>query len=324
MGELSSDMQGTEEFADMGMEELGKSLPMQGDAPRGEAESGTRPDGGRAVNQGAREAQAAPGGTGAQGQEEKPADMSTPDLRTEIATLRNELQQAIRENRGYAALKSQLDKVQNELKARGAAPAAAPTLTPEQQSVADQQHAAEDYLKKFLGDNLDPLMRAKYGNIIEAIERQENDRSQAQFKGSVEQLCKEMNVPFESKNAEDFPLNPIFGKLIKADVEVYDTDPAAKARIDRIMGNWDPYELMMRAMRERSAAIQAQGARVQQQQQTAAKGGARTVKAGGAKPDDKQKYSAEDLGSMSEADRERAYDADPEAYEASIPRQGRR
>ena len=179
-------------------------------------------------------------------------------------------------------------------------------------------------IKKFFGDNLDPLMRAKYGPLIDAIERQESERNQSQFKGSVEQLCKEMNVPFESKNAEDFPLNPIFGKLIKADVEVYDTDPAAKARIDRIMGNWDPYELFMRAMKERSASIQAAGARVQQQQQAAAKGGARTLKPGGAKPDEKTKYSAEDLGAMSDADRERAYDEDPEAYEAAIPRQGRR
>ncbi len=324
MVELNSDMPGTEEFAGREMEELGRELPRQGEAPTGGAGS-QKADGGKAVGeQGGQGAQAAPGGSGAPAQGEQPAEMSTPDLKAEVAELRTRLDQAIRENRGYAALKSQVARLENELKARGAAPVQPSTLTPEQQSQADAQKAAEEYLKKFLADNLDPLMRERYGKYLETLERQQSNEAQIQFKGSVEQLAKDMNIPFESKNADDFPLNPILGRLINADMAAYETDPAAKARIDRILNTWDHNELFMRALKERSALIQAQGARVQQQQQRSAQGGGRALKPGGAKPDEKPKYNAEELGAMSEEDRERAFAADPEAFEAAIPKQGRR
>lgn len=324
MDNLNSEMPGTEEFEGMSEEELGNSLPRQGEAPKGESSSAapTKADGGKPV-QTSSEAKAASGGSGTQSQE-APADMSAAELKTEMAELRNRLENLTRENRSYAALRAQLDKVQNELKARGATQAPNPALTPEQQTQADAEAKATEYLKKFLNENIDPVLQQKYGPLLQMLQKQQSQESQNQFKGSVENLAKEMGIPFQSEKAEDFPLNPILGKLINADLAVYESDPAAKARIDRIIQNWEPHELFNRALLERSRAIQAAGVRVQQKQEVAAKGGQRALKAGGAKPEEKTKYSAEDLGAMSEEEREKAYADDPEAFEAAIPKQARR
>lgn len=322
MDNLNSEMPGTEEFEGMEMSELESQLPRQGEAPKGESAGApsTKADGGKSVQQ-SNGAEAAPGGSGEGG--EKPADMSAPDLKAEIAELRQQLQSLGRENRSYQALRAQFDKLQNELKSRGEQKPA-PTLTPEQQSQADAQRQAEEYLKKFLGDNLDPMLQAKYGPVLQMLQRQQSQEFQNQVKGTVESISKEMGIPFKSDKPEDYPLDPILGKILNADLAIYESDSAAKARVDRILNSGDPHELINRAIIERSKLIQAQGVRVQQQQTKAAKGGQRALKPGGAKPEEKTKFTAEDLGAMSEEEREAAYAADPEAYEAAIPKQGRR
>ena len=311
---LSSDMPGVEEFEGMEMEELGESLPRQGapgEEPRTNqtnrndsgqrAESKTTGGNEQKVEQAAAAGQLDP----------KPNDTSA-QLDAKIAALENTIQQMRRENRSTQALQSKVDRLENELKARSAA--ANPPLSPEQQAIEDQQQQAKKFLKEFFGQEMPTFLEEKYGHIIKAIERQEGERNQAEFKTAVERQCEAMGIPFKE-------VDPIFGKLLTADAQAYETDPAARARMDRIFQSWDPNELILRAVAERSKGIQAQGAKVQQQQAAAADKGGRALKPTGAKPADSGKRTLADVEAMSDEERD---DIPLEELEALVPRQKRR
>ncbi len=309
---LSSDMPGTEEFDGMSQEELGEALPVQG-APH------ARED--RQDDAGQRQGERAQGNQGAkskveraaaQGQLDPKPDDTPNELNLKIAALENTIQQMRRENRSTQALQSKVDRLENELKNRAAV--ASPPLSPEQQVLADQQAAAEKYLKQFLADNVPNILQDKYGHIVQAIERQEAERTQFALKSSIEKATGEMGVPFEE-------MDPIFKKLLTEDAQAAeDGDQVAKARIDRLFSTMDPSELVLRALRERTAANQAAGARVQQQAQKAADKGGRALKAGGAKPISEGKRSLADVEAMSDDERDKL---SMEELEALVPKQRR-
>lgn len=318
--QLSSDMPGTEEFEGMTEEELGAELPLQGapGAPKAEG-SQAKADGGPAVKSG----DAATTGAGsstkpaeaaaAAGQLDAKPDDTIRELQAKQAVLEQTIQQLRRENRSTQALQSRLDRLENEQKARAAA-AAAPTLSPEQQAQEAQRNEAVKFIKELLSQEMPTLLQEKYGHIIQAIERQEGERNQQQFRTSVEQTCKEMNIPFEE-------MNPIFGKLLRDDIAAAQNgDAAAQARLDRITTSWDPSQLILRAIGERSKTLQATGQRVQAAQVKAADKGARTVKPGGQKPTTENKRTLADVEAMSEEERDKLSE---EELEALIPRQGR-
>lgn len=314
-GELSSDMPGTEEFEGMSEEEIGAELPEQG-APGSERSSEQRQSEQKPAAQSNRQGQAQAEKVAESAQLEPKASDSTKVLETKIEMLERTLQNMSRENRGYQALQSKVDRLENELKTRAAAPKI--PLTPEQQKQAEADAQAENYLDAFL-EKKGLISRAQlekdYGHIIQAYERQENEQSQVAIKGSVEELCKQMDVPFEE-------MNSIFGKLINQDVEAAKNgDQAANARLDRLMKSKDPHELMFRAMSERNQALRATGAKVQVQQQRAAEKGGRSLKPGGVKPPEKVAKTQADLDAMDQQDLDRL---SMDELEAAIPRQQRR
>ena len=317
---LSSDMPGTEAFDGMSEEELGAELPLQGapGAPKAESQQ-TKADGGAAV----RTEAAAPtrnGGTkpaeqaAAAGQlDPKPGDTQA-QTDAKIAVLEQTIQQLRRENRSTQALQSRLDRLENENKARATAATATP-LSPEQQAQEAQRTEAVKFIKDLLSQEMPNLLQEKYGHIIQAIERQEAQRNQEQFKTSVEQTCKDMGIPFEE-------VNPIFGKLIRDDIAAAQNgDAEADARLNRILNNWDPSQLILRAIQERSKTLQATGQRVQAAQTKAANGGARVVKPGSQKPTTETKRSLADVEAMSEDERD---ELSEEELGALLPRQSRR
>lgn len=306
MAEISSDMPGTEEFENVDMKELGDSLPQQGRP--GEEQSA------KAVPAQEERQQATSESTGNVAKLEPQANDSTKMLEAKIATLESTITRMNRETspRAFQALQSKLDKLE---KALGARETSSPTLTPEQQVQADQRTEAEKFLKDFLAREVPGVLEEKYGHIVQDYESRAVERNQTQFKSSVEQICKDMNVPYEE-------MDKIFGKLLNADAAAYNEDPAAKARMDRILTTWDPNELFLRAMKERSAQMQAQGAQVQQRQVQAAAKGGRTFKANGAKPaQDTGKRTLEDIEQMSDEERDKL---SLDELEAAVPRQRRR
>lgn len=305
--EISSDMPGTEEFAEMTEQELGEALPLQGQAPKdadggGQQQADPAAQGGGATKK--VEAAAAAGQL-----DPKPGD-SAAETNAKIAALETTIQQLRRENRSTQALQSRLDRLENQLKTRETT--ASQTLSPEQQVQADQQHEAEKFLKKFLDDNIPGIMQDKYGNIIQEIEGQRFERNQNMFRNSVEQLTTSMGMDFKE-------LDPILGKLLKEDAAAAkEGDQEADQRIQRILTNWDPHELILRAIAERSRNIQATGAKVQVQQAKAADKGGRAFKPNGAKPAQDGKRTLADVDAMSEEDREKL---SMEELEALVPRQ---
>lgn len=315
--ELSSEMPGVEEFQDVPMEDLGKELPIQG---RPGQEPALKADKGQvgAGNQGAKAGEQQNGGPKPAPTATEPSSADTiKALQTKLAAVDQTLANLTRENRAYAALKSQFDRLQNELKQRGAGTQAQPsTLSPEQQAQEAQRTEAEKFLNEFLEKALPGLLEKKYGESIGEFERQAGERKQLAFRDAVHKQCDEMDIPFAE-------MDPIFKKLLTEDAAAAENgDTAARARLERILGGWDHHELMIRAIAERSRDLKANGARVQQADAKAADKGGRSFKPSGAQPDkNAKKFAQTDLENMTEEERERAFEEDPDAYAKAIPRQ---
>ena len=306
-GELiSSDMPGTEQFQGMSEEELGKQLPVQGSLPGTEsnpAQAQPKADqgAGAAGEQGAVQSQAQ-----AQATEPKPQD-STKALEAKLEAVMQQLSRMSRETRGYQALQHKLDRLESALAQRGAP--APTTLTPEQQAQAQAQEAEKRRAEEFLNDWLGKQMEARYGSLIEPLRQQ-------QFFTGIQSRCSEMGFDLKA-------LDPIFGKLIKDDMALErEGDPAAKARLDRILQTGDPTELILRGVAEQGKALAATGARVQQAQEAAADKGGRAVKANGAKPEPQTgKLTLEKVEAMTEEEREKLSE---EELKGLLPQQRRR
>ena len=291
--EISSDMPGAEAFDGMSEEELGEQLPNQGAAgSEGGDDKGSPAQG----QEGKVQAAAAAGQL-----DPNPSDQVA-ELKTKLSILENTISNMNRESGAYRALQSKVAKLENALQQRSATSQG--PLSPEQQAQEAQRQEAEKFLRDFLRTELE----TNYGHIIGPIQRQ-------QFVSSVQERCTAMGMEFEE-------LNPIFGKIINSDIALAKSgDEEAVGRLDRIMKEGDSTELMLRAVLERSKALQAQGAQVQQRQQVAASKGGRAVKPNGAKPSDGGKRTLADVENMSEEDREKM---SLEELEALIPKQGRR
>ena len=281
---ITSEMQGAQEFEGMSEADLGKALPEQG---------AELPSGGTQESTGAgREAGSTEQGGQVEGGAPQATEPGSQDsaklLQAKLDAVEQQLSQMTRENRSYRAMKSQLDRLENELKQRQSSNQT--PLTPEQKALTDQRQQAEDFLNQWL----EKRMEAQYGNLIQPLRQQ-------QFFNGIQQRCTDLGFDFNE-------LNPIFGKLIRDDMALEQQgDPAAKARIDRILTTMDPTELMLRAIAERGKALKETGERVQQEQRSAADKGGRALKApGGAKPDATGgKLTLDKVNAMSEEERDK-------------------
>lgn len=301
-GELSSDMPGTEEFSDMSMEELGKELPLQGSPPKGSEAGAEKPEAGgvEAGKTGASaQGQAGEAGKGgAPAVTEPSAEDSLKQLQAKYAALENTLSQLTRENRSYAALRAQLDRVQKQLEAKPAAPAT--PLTPEQQTQEAQRTEAEKFLKEFMGKELSTMVEAQYGPIIQFLQKQQAESQLVSFRDGIRKQVTDMGIDTKE-------VDPIMKKLMEDDMTASQGgDAAATARLDRIVKNWDPHELILRALQERSKTVQAKGAEVAaRQDQTVAKGGRAFKPSGAVAPGGEKKLTEAEINSMSEEERDK-------------------
>jgi len=301
--ELSSDMPGTEEFKDMSMEELGKYLPMQGSAPKGDqAASADKGAGGVEAGKTGASAEGTAGVDagkgGAPAVTEPSAADSLKQLQAKYAALENTLSQLTRENRSYAALRAQLDRVQKQLEAKPAAPAT--PLTPEQQAQEAQRTEAEKFLKEFMGKELSTMVEAQYGPIIQFLQKQQAESQLVSFRDGIRKQVTDMGIDTKE-------VDPIMKKLMEDDMTASQAgDAAATARLDRIVKSWDPHELILRALQERSKTVQAKGAEVAAKQAQESGKGGRSFKASGAvAPGGEKKLTEAEINSMSEEEREK-------------------
>lgn len=268
-GLISSDMAGTEEFADMTEEQLAAELPVQGDAPAGGTE-GEPADRGTQQNAGGTKAQAQGNGGGAAGTSLEPQKTDTlATIMDKIGLLETALQNMNRENRAYQALQSRLDRLENAAKQKASQPQ--PALSPEAQSQQEQQEAADKFIRERAQEEALKAVEARYGNLIQPLQMQ-------QLQNNVLQQIQAAELPVEE-------MKEVFTKLLNEDAKLATQgDAAAIARIQKLVNGHDSSELMLRGVLEHAKMLRAKGATVAQTQAQAAGKGGRMVSATGQRP----------------------------------------
>jgi hypothetical protein len=272
---ISSDMPGTEQFEGQSMEELGASLPQQGAANEEPTETGNQ-DRGRAAGAGettqTREEGRSTGAEGTQAGASAASGTPTPEVAQAILDRLSAFEKTLanlgREQGTNAAraLQSRIDRLEAQLR-QSLTQQPTPALTPEQQTLRAQQEEAQKFIDSRVGNQIQQAIAALRSEVapqLAPILRQ-------QYHAEVQQRITTSGYKPEV-------LNPIIAKILDDDRAAAESgDPQALARLDKVVNGRQSDELLFRAMVEHSKNVQAQGARVSQEQGRAADKGGRAV-----------------------------------------------
>lgn len=265
---ITSEMDGSQEFEGMSQEELAAALPRQGEAPKSNA-TGAQEVG--ESNQPGAQQERQESAAGGETLEPQAKDSSTA-LLEKMATIETALQNITRESRAARALQSRLDKLEAALAQRSTGNPQPEASSQEQTPEAVQRAQAEKFIQGIVQDMIHKgsieAVSKEFGDIIEPVRMQT-------LRDSIVKRVSDAGLPTEE-------MNPIIARLLKEDEKAAQAgDQEAHNRIVRVLKNRDPNELILRAVLERSKAVQAKGAQVQKQQAQQAGKGARMVSQSG-------------------------------------------